>query len=935
MLTKIIENDFPIEGINDIAPRDATGHDSKLVYHRSLQKWWAARAACVFRAIIITSLLEEWPKGMTPPSLIQTNNRNNVDWSLFWGSPTPNSNRGIFYRNLQHIFKNKVILDPFMGGGVTLIEGLRLGTKVIGLDINPVAWFATKVKLQLPNISREDLENEIESLENDLRPKLLQFYETHCPQCESEGKPSLVPILYVFWVKEVECIKCNNKVKLFPSYLLAKDYTGFINGWDEKDKPNIYICKECGAIFGSESKAIVECPNGHSFNPAQSQTDGSIYDCSCSASEPINLATQRMGGLPLKMEAVEYLCPRHGRGFKQPDNFDKNLYQEAEDQWNKVKGEYLEKFVPDQLIPIGEETERLIKYGYSHWRDLFNERQLFCLTTIFKRILQVKDDQIKEVLLSIFTSMLQTNCLITRYDPTTRKVATFQNYLWPPQMPVENNVWGSIGPRGMIRGRLNLLRSLHNLLNAHKYITNPDEKYPSIYPGKKKVKDIGDRFNSNFTDNFQNIKNNVSNCMIFAKNAERLTSVIQGQVDAVITDPPYYQNVQYGELSNFFYVWLKKALEHKYPDIFSYALTDNTREIVVNKTVGKPRDFYIMTMTTTFNEIGKILKDDGILAFTFHHSDPKSWTAILTALLDAGFYVTAAYPVHQENVGTKRGSMRIRGGFETKRTEVRTFDIVLVARKKLEKFDEDRYLWDEVRKEIYMEAEDAVVRVKKIHEDISYGDKKTIVLGKLLEVYSKRHPNIYKDDHRVEVEEAAKEVESICEEHLSRVAVPPGIGGFTEFYIAHLAPHGSLEYNELLKIAQPRGVAIDKLKRFNLIETRGDRIEVKGPVTRGEAISSEAERSSLHIDPIHYLYFCLWADKRINWDLIRADTNLDSLIDLSNYLYKNTGDIYYARVVNLLERALEAGFKIRKPNEPRAQKRDKLEGVKKLDEFIR
>ncbi len=916
-----------------MAPRDATGHDSKLIYHRSIQKWWAARAACVFRTIIITSLLEKWPEDFSPQSRIQIKGKNGVDWGIFWGSSASKDLYGVFYRNLKRFFKGSVILDPFMGAGTTLVEGLRLGAKAIGLDINPVAWFATRAKLQLANVSRTELEHEIGSLENDLKPKIARYYETYCPECQQEGRSSLVPVLYIFWVKEVNCLECKEKIRLFPSYLLAKDYPGFVKGWKEERKPYIYFCKECGVIFGSMQKTIIECPNGHSFNPAESQTDGTIYECSCSASEPINVATQRIGSLSLKMVAVEYLCPKHDRGFKEPEDFDIQLCQEAEDLWNKVKDDYLERLIPEQKIPSGEKTDALRLHGYNRWRDLFASRQLLCLSIILDRILQVEDEQIQEVFLAVFSNMLQTNSLITRYNPGGRKPETLQNYFWPPQMPIESNVWGGIGPKGERRGRLNLLRSLHNLLKAHEYITNPDEKYPRIYTGKNKIGDVKDSFETTFAEDFQELVSGSSNCLVLAENAERLSSIVQGQVGAVITDPPYYQNVQYGELSNFFYVWLRKVLKDKYPEEFETPLFDTTREIVVNKKVGKPRDFYIMTMTTAFTEIRKVLKDDGVLAFTFHHSDPKSWTAILTALLDAGFYVSAAYPVHQENVGTKRGRIRIKGGFETRRTEVRTFDIILVAKKKQVSTGE-RYSWDEVRKEIYMKAEDAVGRVERFHENVSYGDKKTIVLGKLLEVYSKRHPNILRDGNVIEVDEAAREIESICEEHLSKVAVPPGIGGLTEFYVVHLAPQGRLEYNELIKIAQPKGVGMDELKRFNLVDTRGDQIEVLGPVSRGEDISTGKEQPSLHIDAIHYLYYSLWADKKVDWNQVRADADLETLIALANYLHESVGDKYYARISSLLERAADAGFKIRKPREGRDARRVRLEGVKRLEEFM-
>ena len=140
--------------------------------------------------------------------------------------------------------------------------------------------------------------------------------------------------------------------------------------------------------------------------------------------------------------------------------------------------------------------------------------------------------------------------------------------------------------------------------------------------------------------------------------ARNLGHLADGSVHVVCIDPPYYDNVQYAELSDFFYVWLKRTAGHLYPDWFAGALTDKDAEAVANparfaalgrrKQEMAHRD-YTRKMQDIFRECFRVLRPDGVLTVMFTHKQVEAWDALATALIEAGFQIVASWPVHTES----------------------------------------------------------------------------------------------------------------------------------------------------------------------------------------------------------------------------------------------------------------------------------------------
>ena len=240
-----LEVDFPIAQINALSKLE--GNAGKPIYQMS--KWWARRRSCVFRSLLIAAATEA-PKDPTQAD------------DLVWQH---------YYCNHQKAgsFKGLRVLDPFMGGGTTLVEGARLGFQVTGVDLNPVAWFVTKNELACTD--PEMVRNFFDYIEKEVKPLVQPFYTTSCPRGHKgnwidieTGKiididPMDLPlearrryrwdgpeIVYTFWAKHGPCqrVGCGHRTPIFKSPVIA-----------EKKLKAQFIkttCPSCGHIFNVE-----------------------------------------------------------------------------------------------------------------------------------------------------------------------------------------------------------------------------------------------------------------------------------------------------------------------------------------------------------------------------------------------------------------------------------------------------------------------------------------------------------------------------------------------------------------------------------------------------------------------------------------------------------------------------------------------------------
>jgi len=295
-------------------------------------------------------------------------------------------------------------------------------------------------------------------------------------------------------------------------------------------------------------------------------------------------------------------------------------------------------------------------------------------------------------------------------------------------------------------------------------------------------------------------------CALFARTAEDLSFLPDRSVDAVITDPPYYGNVMYGELSDFFYVWLRLALKDEYPE-FSSPLVPKGREIVVNEKIGKDDKFFREGLLKCFRECYRVLKDEGLLVFTFHHERPEAWGAVLDAVLQAGFDIRRVWTYHSET----------RGGYHA--AGIR-FDTVIVARKRVGEPEEAS--WKRLQDEIAAEVQAELQRFSEDGLRIGQEDVFVIVIGKALAVYSRHYPKVLREGREVRLEEAIRDIETLVDEQIDAyfgMMVPQWLDPVSRVYMQTLAHRDAISRDDLVKACRTRRMDFGEFERRRFIRS--------------------------------------------------------------------------------------------------------------------
>ncbi|MDH4213950.1 MAG: DNA methyltransferase [Candidatus Thorarchaeota archaeon] len=702
-LKRAIESTFPIAKINQIAEGESTGFGRR--HYRPvyvMHKWWARRLGSIFRSIILYSLADE--------KLTSWDKKAENLWKFY-------------SQDVQ--LHGKVVLDPMMGGGTTVVEALKLGCKVVGGDLNPVAWFIVKKSVEDidPELLRQALTNINRDLGNDLR----KYYRTTCPECGKQAEG-----IYYFYYKEVLCPKCAKAVPLMRNFFLAKSPT----------RRNDYVvCPNCWNVFQTKNaKKVTKCPCcDEKFIAMQRKfIVGRKFKChdeSC-GTHSIVKTIQSMSERPKeKLYAIEFYCEhcdltkneklKNGRGYKTSDEMDNELLAKATEEFLRV-GDSLP--IPRNAIPDGVETRRAHNHGYRDFKDLFNSRQLLNLGKIYRWILNISDQNLKEFMILAFSNCLKYNNMFAKYNATRGFITDiFRTHSISPSLaPVEANCYDTKKGRGAFTAFVNLV------IEGKEYCRAPFER---IIDGKSKQKvTFRTKIEGKLARSYSDFDEDAT---VFLRcGSSDSLPIPDSSVDAVITDPPYFGNVMYSELSNFFYVWLKLGLKDKYQE-FKPEFVPWFEEIIENRVQAKGREEYIRGLEKVLSEAHRVLASDGVLVFTFHHTKFAAWGALLEALLTSEFYITATYPVRSE----MRASTHLHGMMNI------SYDMVFVCRKR--EIDPNSITWSTLLAAVMKSVNETTRDLEKNGQLLSKQDILAIVLGKWLQLYSRYYPNVTNEKSNV------------------------------------------------------------------------------------------------------------------------------------------------------------------------------------------
>jgi putative DNA methylase len=591
-----IEYNFPFLEISKIAKQESWRKEiNRPIYH--IHKWWAIRLGSVFRGILLGVLLDE--------------NQDVMDF---------------YYK--KNNFDKKVIFDPFMGSGTTLGETVKLGAKAVGCDINPISTYI--VNQAFVNIPESELDKYFSIIERNVKEKIQTFYLTHDPLTGES-----IPVLYYFWVKILKCPN-GEHVPLFSNYVFSK------NAYPKKKPQAQIICPECWSIFQDRYDSTrTICPYcKKEFNPQIGQANGKEIYCSDGTKYKIKeLVNDLHEPLDHKMYAILALRKNGDKIYIKPDTFDIELYEKSKCTLKTNYG----TLIPSLEIRPGHNTDQARGYNYRYWKDFFNARQLLCLCMLLDSIIQIDKPSIRDQFLCLFSSTLEFNNLFCSFkgEGTGAVRHLFSNHILKPERtPIENSIWGTDKSSGTFS---TLYRS--RLLRAKSYLNKPFEIFfeKDVFGNNTGINKIVASAPIHVTKvNSWNDFINNNNSIFILNGDSSSTDIPEKSIDAIITDPPYFDFIHYSELSDFFYAWLAPILNNKY-EYFNNKYSSHNAEVQHNN----PKIFSRL-LANVFFECYRVLKDDGILVFTFHHSKPEGWAAIYQSIILSGFNLIASYPVHAE-----------------------------------------------------------------------------------------------------------------------------------------------------------------------------------------------------------------------------------------------------------------------------------------------
>lgn len=490
--------------------------------------------------------------------------------------------------------------------------------------------------------------------------------------------------------------------------------------------------------------------------------------------------------------------PYSGRYFKSISDADVARLNSASFEWNQRKHGDLSGYWPNEELSYGWKTHgwSIPEHGFTHYWKFFNERQLLVHSLIMKTIEESHGftDCTKDIALGVLQQYLRNQNLFCFWNIQADKMEpmfTSNNY-HSKSLPIENSVFSALG-RGnwasCISTTIEALQwksrpwdlvaneSLAGFQELKGFLTGKSEKaYPGdpVLPAKS----------------------------IYCGSSTDLNFIETASFDLVITDPPFGNLVQYAELADFFYVWLKSPLRKRLPDVYGTDYTPKTLEVVTNPSRNKddPDLFYKRLLSECWKEAKRILKDGGILAFTFHHSEDKPWIDVLESLFNAGFYLEATYPIRSdETKGDKAqfGSQKIE------------YDIIHVCRKLSD--EPQKISWARLRRKILSDVRQ-LQNLLEHHqkEGLPLADIEVIKRGKALEYFSRHYGKVYVEEGReFSVSEALVGIKQILDDQSESESggTPVVCEPNTRQFLRIFARQSSVERDQMQKFLRGSGLA--------------------------------------------------------------------------------------------------------------------------------
>lgn len=743
----LIEEWLPIEELGIESQRER-GASSALPPLYFLHVWWARRPLTVSRAAVLASLLpaysEDWPEELRRRFPSEESYRGwfvrllgirgdpraaqrLLDWARANGKRVPNpfpyaraftsvadeADLALMEELAQLAWDDSalVVSDPMAGGGSIPFEALRFGLSVHANELNPIASVILAGTLDYPARFGTSLGDDIKRwgmrISQRVRERLLRFY----PGQDGEQ------VLCYMWARTVACPETGKPVPLSPNWWLHKP-----KGAKVQDLVAVRLIPDEAA-----GECRFEIVRGRAAVAAQPEVGTVRRGVARSpwTGDPIDgkyiKGEAQAGRMGQQLYAVG-IQTAEGRDFRQPMSEDIEAAEAAAQELARCFPRWeREGIVPTEPFPDNTNDPRPLRYGMPRWCDMFSPRQLLALGTCVEALRELEDDVRREL-----------------PPDRARAVMTYLAFAIDKCVDYDSRMVRWHSARAVVAGTMDRHDFSFKWSHAEMAFTVQGkglhwaiDQIADAYTGMARLAE-----SASLPLFSQNGPRPVDRLTVENRNAASLPSLPDRSVHLVCVDPPYYDNVMYGELSNFFYVWQKRTIGHLYPEWFRSELVEVDEEAVANPArfaaMGARKkkladEDYQRKMQACFREMHRILRDDGVLTVMFTHKRVDAWDSLGRALIEAGFVIEASWPVHTESEHSLHQAKK----------NAAASTILLVCRKR-ESASADPVWWEDIRGRVRQVAREKAQEFEAM--GIRGVDLYISTFGPVLSVISERWP---------------------------------------------------------------------------------------------------------------------------------------------------------------------------------------------------
>lgn len=723
---RLAEVDFPIAVVSKHSAHEKSirqGHPS------TLQLWWARRPLSACRAMLMALLLPD-PCDSACPEVFKERARRILPRVQGDALPTDiglrnalikfigdfsawnNSFKELFVDASKALIRAAYadeapfVVDTFAGGGSIPVEALRIGCDAFGSDLNPVASLILKILLEdIPRLGSE-YPNQLRRVGHQIQliaeERLSQFFPA-----DPDGAR---PIAYL-WAKTATCDTCGAELPLISSFWLCKKPK---RRWALRAKvvrPHGKPPRLDFEVYEPKSEAEVSAPTidhakasclscGVVLSPERLRTQ--LSNQNGGSDMLFDSSGNRIGGS--RLIAVVTVSEASGRHYRVANERDYQAVFAAKNELGRLSRKHRGELslTPDEPVnpirpsPNARGLSAVTRYGVKTFSDLFTSRQLLTLSVLANTAAELTREHPDNT--SLFGAVACAVAKRADYGSTgTRWHLTFEKTTCTFSKQALSMTWDFVEPTPLGESSGSFGAALHTVESASKTVA-----LAVLSAGQAAL-------------------------------ADAATSPLPDDTAAVwFTDPPYYDAIPYADLSDYFLVWLKRALPGqpllKDPYDTKNSLSPKLRECVWNQSYevdGRKKDgiFFERAVSRTFVEGRRILRDDGIGCVVFAHKTTEGWEALLTGIINGGWVITASWPIATERPGR----------LQSQDSAALATSVHLVCRPRDE--DADIGDWAKVLNELPNKVGHWIERLQ--HEGVRGADLVFACIGPAMEVYSR------------------------------------------------------------------------------------------------------------------------------------------------------------------------------------------------------